>query len=72
MKIKEYWKDNKGDNRTLLEFEFAEVFNCWIWDGGTVWIEEYSEGEYELEHIKTIDQYKQLHKLLTGNDLTIK
>ena len=69
MTIEEYWQINKK-GFSLLIFGFAEEFNCWI-HGGKVWIEEYGEGAFELKHIKTIDDYKILHKLLTGQDIMI-
>ncbi len=46
-------------------FEFAEVFTCRV-DKGVVWIEEYSEGEFSLMHIKTEHQFIQLYEILTG------
>ena len=46
-------------------FEFAEVFTCDIAENG-VWIEQYSEGSYCLEHIKTEKQLIQLYEILTG------
>ena len=70
MTIKKYWDNNSLGKRHLLEFEFAEEFSCWIYDG-KVYMEEYSEGEYELVHIKTIRDYQKLHKLLTWHKLVI-
>ena len=70
MTIKEYWQINKKEF-CLLSFTFAEEFECWI-NEGKVYVEEYGEGSFELKHIKTLDEYKLLCKLLTGIDLTIK
>ena len=70
MTIKEYWAKNNKGSIFILCFDFAEEFSCWI-QGEGVWMEEYGEGAYELKHIKTIDQYKELHKLLTGEELKI-
>ena len=48
------------------KFYFAEVFTCMV-DGGEVFIEQYSEGECLLSHIKTEGQFIQLYEILTGN-----
>jgi len=47
-------------------FGFAEEFTCRI-TNGIVWIEEYSEGEFTLGHIKTEQQLITLYEILTGN-----
>jgi hypothetical protein len=47
-------------------FEFAEVFTCRV-DKGVVLIEQYSEGQFSLTHIKTEKQYIDLYEILTGN-----
>ena len=68
MTVKEYWKKNKPEKERaygIEDFEFAEEFTCWI-NYGKVWIEEYFEGAFTLEHIKTMEQFYQLKKLLTG------
>ena len=57
-------------NNIFHSFEFAEVFTCYFFDG-SVWIEEYGEGMYELKHIKYVHQYQNLYKLLTNEELTI-
>jgi hypothetical protein len=46
-------------------FKFAEQFTCYIEKDG-VWIEEYSEGAFCLDHIKTEKQLIQLYEILTG------
>lgn len=46
-------------------FEFAEVFTCRV-DEGVIWIEQYSEGQFSLTHIKTEKQYIDLFEILTG------
>ena len=51
-------------------FEFAEVFSCRV-DKGVVWIEEYSEGEFSLLHIKTEKQFIQLYEILTGQKFSL-
>ena len=67
MTIKEYCKRN-DEKFILLSFDFAAEFTCWIEDE-KVYMEEYGEGAFELIHIKTIDDYKKLYKLLTGNKM---
>ena len=47
-------------------FEFAKVFTCRVDFKGVVLIEEYSEGEFPLTHIKTEQQFIQLYEILTG------
>ena len=70
MTIQEYWEENNNGEPSILYFEFAEEFTCCIRSEGAT-MEEYGEGEFVLEHIKTIEQYKELHKLLTGEELEI-
>lgn len=72
MTIQEYWDKNKKYSPSgLLDFEFSEEFGCWI-QHGKVWMQEYHECEFELKHIKTIEDYKLLFKLLVGEDMKIK
>ena len=53
-----------------MSFEFAEQFTCYIESTG-VWIEEYYEGSFCLDHIKTREQLVQLYEILTGNDFSV-
>jgi hypothetical protein len=46
-------------------FSFAQEFTCRV-DDGFVTIEQYSEGEFDLPHIKTETQFIQLYEILTG------
>ena len=80
MTIQEYWDKNKnsewhtgiGKDEKMLWFAVGKYdFICWI-DEGVVWISGHDESiKYQLKHIKTIDQYKQLCKLLLGEELLI-
>ena len=64
------------DNKIGLEkyenhyFTFAQEFTATV-RGGVVYLEEYGEGEFPLEHIKTEEQYLVLHKILTGKELVL-
>lgn len=51
-------------------FQFAEVFTCYI-DPEGVFIEQYGEGRCCLKHIKTEQQLKDLHRVLTGVELDL-
>ena len=52
-------------------FDFSENFTC-MWDGERILIEEYSEGEFPLKHIKYVHQLQNLYFALTGQELTLK
>jgi len=49
-------------------YTFAEVFNIGVRDGVVV-IEQYSEGEFPIDTIKTEAQYSALFEMLTGKKL---
>jgi hypothetical protein len=46
-------------------FTFATEFNAMV-EKGIVYLEEYAEGAFPLEHIKTEEQYLKLYEILTG------
>ena len=69
MTIKEYIEKHEIQSTySSHSFSFGgrdDVFSCWISEEG-VMIEQYHEGEFRLEHIKTMEQFSQLCELLTG------
>lgn len=46
-------------------FTFATEFNAMV-EKGIVYLEQYGEGAFPLEHIKTEEQYLKLYEILTG------
>jgi hypothetical protein len=58
-------------NGNVWLFDFSENFTC-MWDGERILIEEYSEGEYPLNHIKHVHQLQNLYFALTGEELVCK
>jgi hypothetical protein len=61
----------KRRNGSTWLFDFSENFTC-VWDGERILIEEYSEGEYPLNHIKHVHQLQNLYFALTGEELVCK
>ena len=52
-------------------FDFSKVFTISYYDD-MVHIEQYSEGPFDLPHIKYIHQLQNLYHALTGQELTVK
>jgi len=46
-------------------FEFAEDFVATV-TNGVVYVEQFADGEFPLEHIKTESQFIELYEILTG------
>ena len=53
-------------------FDFAEVFSVRMEDNGGLTVEQYSEGRFELPHIKYVHQLQNLYFALTGQELEVK
>ena len=80
MTIQEYWDKNiksewytgEGKDEPMLWFVNRECgLVCWIDEGAVCICTDDCNTKHQLEHINTIDQYKQLCKLLTGEELVI-
>lgn len=54
-----------------VSFDFAENFTCYISRDGKILLEQYSEGQEELNQIKYLHQLQNLYYSLMDNDLEI-
>ena len=68
--LTKHWLKKLGFKNTYL-FSFATEFTCYVDENLNITIEQYSEGRFNLTHIKYVHQLQNLYFALTGKELDI-